>query len=88
VIRGEAKILRRRALAACPDVKALRERLNDYVGLPVTREWLASLVGCSLEAVKGWEKGARPLSVFAERLVALDRRLSEKMGTLREELLP
>ena len=87
MIRGETKLLRRRAVAACPDVKALRERLTNYVGLPVTREWLASAVGCSTDAVKGWEKGGRPLSVFAERLAALDRKLSERAGTLREELL-
>ena len=38
MIHGEAKMLRRRTVAACPDVKALRERLSTYVGLPVTLE--------------------------------------------------
>jgi transcriptional regulator with XRE-family HTH domain len=86
VIHGEAKMLRRRALAACPDVKALRERLSTYVGLPVTREYLAGLVGCSKDAIKGWEKGSRPLTVFAERLAKIDKWLSEKTRTLAEEL--
>lgn len=86
MIRGEAKIHRRRALAACPDVKALRERLTNYVGLPVTRDYLASLVGCSPRTIMRLEKGSRPLPVFAERLAALDKKLAEKTRTLREEL--
>jgi transcriptional regulator with XRE-family HTH domain len=87
MVHGEAKMLRRRALAACPDVRALRERLSNYVGLPVTREYLASLVGCSKDAIKGWEKGKRPLAVFAVRLAALEKKLGAKTRTLGEELL-
>ena len=86
MIHGEAKMLRRRTVAACPDVKALRERLSTYVGLPVTLDYLASLVGCSPRTIMRLEKGSRPLPVFAERLAALDRKLGEKTRTLREEL--
>ena len=87
MIRGEAKIRRRRTVAACPDVKALREKLTNYVGMTATFEYLASLVGCSPEALADWEKGRhRPMAVFAERLAVIDKRLSEKTRTLREEL--
>ncbi len=44
-------------------------------------------MGCSPDAIKGWERGSKPLAVFAEKLALLDRKLSEKTRTLREEWL-
>jgi DNA-binding XRE family transcriptional regulator len=86
VIHGEAKIMRRRAALACPDVKALRQRLTSYVGLPVTQDYLGRLVGCSGKTVLKWERGTRPLPVFAVRLAAVEKALAAKTRTLMEEL--
>ena len=72
----------------CPDVAELRRLLGRGMGVAsATQEHLAELVGCSPDAIRGWERGRRrPSRVFVTRLAELESRLRARTVSIDEEL--
>lgn len=88
MIHGEAKMLRRRAAAMCPDVKAIRRLLEEATDATWgSQARLAELLGCSPWTIRRWERGTkRPSAAYTVRLRELERRLRERPATINEEL--
>jgi hypothetical protein len=69
-----------------PDVKELRRRIGEAMGVHCTLRKFALLVGASWRSVWRWERGGRVTLGFRPRLLQLDRLLNEGTFSVEDAL--
>lgn len=79
--RGEARMIRRREAAKCPDVGELRRLLIEASGIDFgSQKRLADMVGVLPTTIGRWEKGSRVPHVYVAKLVDVETKLKARIA--------